>query len=278
MKKLLLSLATVILSASMLSAQEASLAQATEIFNNGAAAVETDKAAALDYFQKAYAMAQALGDEGAEIIAQCKSLIPNLNYSMVNDLIKAADYDGAIAKLNETIESAKGFEAADVVAKAEKLIPQVMLQKGNALLTAKDYEGAAAAYKSITDADPANGMAALRLGMALSQLGKSEEAIAALKAAAENGQAANANKQLGTVLLKDASNLLKEKKYEEAMSVALESAKYSASANAYKIAGTAATSLTKKTEAVEYLSKYLELSPSAADAAQIKAAIEALKK
>lgn len=278
MKKLLLSIAAVALSAAMLSAQEATLAEATELFNNGAEVVNTDKAAAMDYFQKALTMAKALGDEGTEIISQCKNLIPNLHYSMVNDLIKGAKYDDAIAKIEETIASAKEFEAEDVVAKAEKLIPQVLLQKGNALLTAKDFEGAVAAYKSITDADPTNGMAALRLGMAYNQLGKADEAIEALKAAAANGQEANANKQLGTVLLKQASTLLKEKNYEKAMEVALESAKVAESANAYKIAGTAATSLTKKAEAVEYLTKYLELSPSAADAAQIKAAIEALKK
>ena len=44
------------------------------------------------------------------------------------------------------------------------------------------------------------------------------------------------------------------------------------------IAGTAANSLSKKAEAIEYLGKYLEASPNASDAAQIKAVIDALKK
>lgn len=278
MKKLLLSIAAVLFSAGMIFAQEASLQQATELFNNGATASSTDKAAAIDYFQKAYTMAKALGDEGAEIVENCKEVIPKLHYSMVNDLIKATEYDEAVAKLEETVAAAKEFGADDVLANAQKLIPQVMLQKGNALLSAKDYEGAAEAYKAITDADPKNGMAALRLGMALNQLNKSEEALAALKAAAENGQAENANKQIGTVLLKEASNFLRDKDYQKAFDTALESAKYAESANAFKIAGTAANSLSKKAEAVEYLGKYLELSPDASDAAQIKTVIEALKK
>ena len=278
MKKLLLSIAAVLFSAGMIFAQEASLQQATELFNNGATASSTDKAAAIDYFQKAYNMAKALGDEGAEIVGNCKEVIPKLHYSMVNDLIKETKYDEAVAKLEETVAAAKEFGADDVLANAQKLIPQVMLQKGNALLSAKDYEGAAAAYKAITDADPTNGMAALRLGMALNQLNKSEEALEALKAAAENGQAENANKQIGTVLLKEASNFLRDKDYQKAFDTALESAEYAESANAFKIAGTAANSLSKKAEAIEYLGKYLELSPSASDAAQIKTVIEALKK
>ena len=278
MKRILLSIAAILLSAGLISAQEASLQAATELFNNGATASSTDKAAAIDFFQKAFDMAGALGDEGAEIVENCKEVIPKLHYSMVNDLIKATKYDDALAKLEETIAAATKFGADEVLANAQKLIPQVQLQKGNALLTDKNYQGAADIYKAIFDADPANGVAALRLGMALSQLGNSEEAIAALKAAAANGQEANANKQLGTVLLKEASNFLREKDYQKAFDAAVESAGYAESANAFKIAGTAATSLSKKAEAIEYLTKYLDLSPNASDAAQIKAAIEALKK
>lgn len=279
MKKLLLSIAAILLSAGLISAQEASLQQATELFNNGATAFSSnDKAAALDYFQKAYDMAKAIGDEGAEIVKNCSENIPKLYNSLATDLIKDTKYDEAIAQLEKAVAAAKDFGADDALANAQKLLPQAQLLKGNALLTAKDYEGAAEVYKAITDADPANGMAALRLGMALNQLGKADEAIAALKAAAENGQADNANKQLGSVLLKEASNFLRDKDYQKAFDAAVESAGYAESANAFKIAGTAANSLSKKAEAIEYLGKYLELSPNAADAAQIKAVIDALKK
>ena len=279
MKRILLSIAAILLSAGLLSAQEASLQAATELFNNGATAFSSnDKAGALDFFQKAYDMASLLGDEGAEIVENCKENIPKLFNSLAADLIKENKYDDALAKLEETVQAATKYGADDVLASAKKLIPQVQLQKGNALLTAKDYQGAADIYKAIADADPTNGMASLRLGMALNQLGKADEAIAALKAAAANGQEANANKQIGTVLLKEASNFLREKEYQKAFDAAVESAEYAASANAYKIAGTAATSLSKKAEAIEYLGKYLELSPNASDATQIKAAIEALKK
>ena len=279
MKRILLSIAAILLSAGLISAQEASLQQATELFNNGATAFSSnDKAAALDFFQKAYDMATALGDEGAEIVKNCKDNIPKLFNSLATDLIKESKYDEALEKLDEAIAAAKEFGVEDALANAQKLIPQAQLLKGNALLTAKDYDAAAAVYKAITDADPTNGMAALRLGMAYSQTGNTEGAIAALKAAAANGQEANAKKQLGSVLLKEASNFLREKDYQKAFDAAVESAGYAESANAFKIAGTAANSLSKKAEAIEYLGKYLELSPDASDAAQIKAVIDALKK
>ncbi len=277
MKKVLLSLLTLALSLGLASAQD--LAQITETYNNGANALGSgDKATALGYFQTAYKQAVALGADGADIANNCKNAIPNIVLSIAKDYIKAADYDKAIEQLNTAVATAKEFAADATVDEAEKLIPQVLTQKGNALLKNKDFEGAAAAFNSILAADPTNGVAAFRLGQALSSTGKTKEAIDAFLKAAENGQKDNAFKQLATTFLKEASSDLKDKDYKAAIENAVKSCEYLESANAYKIAGTAATSLGDKAKAIEYLSKYLELSPSASDAAQIKAAIEALKK
>lgn len=277
MKKLFLTILTVALSFGLATAQD--IAQITETYNNGANALGAgNKVEALNYFQTALKQAAALGEDGAEIANNCKTAIPNVALSIAKDLIKAADYDNAVVKLNEAVAIAKELNAEAAVAEATKLIPQVLTQKGNALLKDKNFEGAAATFKSILDADPKNGVAAFRLGQALNSLGKDAEAEAAFLQAAENGQKDNAFKQLSTLFLKDASAALKNKDFKGAIDLAIKSAEYVQSANAFKIAGTAATSLGDKTKAIEYLSKYLELSPSAADAAQIKTAIEALKK
>lgn len=277
MKKIILTLLTVALTFGLAAAQD--IATITETYNNGANALSAgNKADALNYFQTALKQATALGEDGVEIANNCKTAIPNIALSIAKDLVKAADYDAAVAKLNDALAIAKELNAEAAVAEATKLIPQVLTQKGNALLKEKNFEGAAEAFKSILASDPANGVAAFRLGQALSSLGKNDDAVAAFLQAAENGQKDNAYKQLSTVFLKDASAALKDKDFAGAVAKAIESTKYAESANAYKIAGTAATSLGDKAKAVEYLSKYLELSPSAADAAQIKTAIEALKK
>lgn len=277
MKKVLFTLAAVIMSVSLVSAQD--LASVTETYNNGATALSSgDKAGALTAFETALKQAAALGEEGAEIVANCKNVIPNINLSLAKDLIKASNYDGAVDGLKKAISIAKEYAATAIEEEATKLIPQVLTMKGGNLLKEKDFAGAAETFKTILADDPANGTAALRLGMALNGAGDAAGAIEAFTKAAENGQAATANKQLSTIFLKEASNNLKAKAFEDAIKNALKSAEYSESANAYKIAGTAASSLSNKKDAVTYLSKYLELAPTAADAAQVKTAIEALSK
>lgn len=277
MKKLFLTILTVALSFGPAAAQD--LAQVTETYNNGANSLSAgNKVDALNYFQTALKQATALGEDGAEIAENCKTAIPNIALSIAKDLIKAGNYDTAVTKLNEALAIAKELNAAEAVEEATQLVPQVLTQKGNSLLKTKDFKGAAEVFKSILEADPKNGVAAFRLGQSLSSLGNTAEAEAAFLQAAENGQKDNAYKQLSTLYLKDASTALKEKDLKGAMESALKSTEFVATANAFKIAGTAATNLGDKAKAVEYLSKYLELSPSAADAAQIKAAIEALKK
>lgn len=277
MKKLFLTILTVALSFGLAAAQD--LAQVTETYNNGANSLSAgNKVDALNYFQTALKQATVLGEDGAEIAENCKTAIPNIALSIAKDLIKAGNYDTAVTKLNEALAIAKELNAAEAVEEATQLVPQVLTQKGNSLLKTKDFKGAAEVFKSILESDPKNGVAAFRLGQSLSSLGNTAEAEAAFLQAAENGQKDNAYKQLSTLYLKDASTALKEKDLKGAMESALKSTEFVATANAFKIAGTAATNLGDKAKAVEYLSKYLELSPSAADAAQIKTAIEALKK
>ena len=74
MKRLILTLASIALAAGLSFAQD--LATATETFNSGAAAIASgDKAGALGQFKSALSMAEALGAEGAEIVANCKKQI-----------------------------------------------------------------------------------------------------------------------------------------------------------------------------------------------------------
>ena len=277
MKKIFATILTLAIAAGAAFAQD--LAQATELYNNGAAALASgEKAEALDCFQQAIGMAEALGADGEAIIANCKNAIPKVNLSIAKDLVKAGNFDEAIAKCKEAAAQAEAFEEFEAADGLSALIPTALQMKGNSLLGAKNYEAAAEVYQEWLSLDEANGTAALRLGQALNALGKSDEAIAAFEKAAENGKQADASKQLSNIFVKSAASALKAKNYQGAFDAAVKSAEYAPSANAFKVAGTAAMNLQKKDQAIEYLSKYLEASPAAADAAQIKAAIEALKK
>lgn len=268
MKKIFLSIAAVVMTAGILSAQD--INAVTEVYNNGAMEIQMGNLeAALGHFQNALGMAEALGDEGAEIAANCKSTIPALMLSMAKEMIKADNYDGAIEQLNKTVEIATAFENAEVTTDANELLPQVFMQKGNTLIKAKDFAGAIAVFEELTAADSTNAMAAIRLGMSYTSAGKIADAEKAYLLASRHGQKDQAFKQLSNVYVKQAAAALKAKKYADAVAAAEKSNKYLENATAYKVAGTAASQLKKNNEAIAYLEKYLQLSPNAKDASQM---------
>ena len=277
MKRIIITLAAFAISASILSAQD--IKSVSETFNSGATALNGgDKVTALASFKQAMADASALGEEGKEVIDNCKNIIPNLMTSIAKDTFKDGDVEGAINMAREAVSLAKEYGADEMASEAQKVIGQFLFQKGNNALNAKDFAAAADAYRQVLAEEPENGAASLRLGMALSNSGNFAEAEEAFKAAAANGQEAAANKQLSNLYVKAASAALKAKDFKTAYEKAVQSAEIVPSANACKIAGNAAAQLKNYKEAVSYFSKYLEINPSASDAAQTKATIEALKK
>ena len=266
--------AAVVMTAGIAAAQD--INSVTETYNNGAMELEMgNKEAALGYFQAALTAAEALGEEGTQIVENCKSTIPVLMESIAKDFIKAEQYDAAIDMLNKTIEVSNTLGNAAQADECKTLIYQTLMAKGNGLINSKDFAGAIEVYNQIMAADPTNAMASLRLGMAYGATGNTEAAEAAYLVAAQNGQEKNAYKQLSNLFVKKAAAVLKGKNYNDALTFALKSAEYLQNATAMKVAGTAASALKKNEEAIQYLEKYLELSPNAKDAAQMKYTIAA---
>ena len=266
--------AAVAMTAGIASAQD--INSVTETYNNGAMELEMgNKEAALGYFQAALTAAEELGEEGMQIADNCKNTIPVLMNSIAKDYIKAEQFDAALEQLNKTIEAAGLYGNVEVAEDAKALINQTLMAKGNDLINNKDFAGAIEVYNQIMAAEPTNAMAALRLGMAYGAAGNTEEAEKAYLIAAENGQEKNAYKQLSNLFVKKAAAVLKTKNYAQAVEFALKSNEYLENATAMKVAGTAASALQKNAEAIQYLEKYLELSPNAKDAAQMKYTIAA---
>lgn len=275
MKKLILMAAALVFGAGVMAAQD--LGSATEKYNAGAEALQIgSNESALKYFEEAIAIAEALGAEGADIYNNCKGVIPQIQLSIAKDLFNAKNFAGALAQIEVAKASAEKYENADILAEATSLIPTILMQEGNAAIRTKDYATAAAKYQEVVNLEPTNGAALLRLGQALNATGKTDDAIAAFLSAKENGEEADAVKQLSNVYVRKASSLLKAKKYPEAVENALKSNEYKENANAMKIAGTAAAQLQKADDAINYLKKYLELSPKAKDASQMCYTIGAL--
>ena len=132
MKKLIATIAAFTVALGAAFAQD--LAAVTEVYNAGAEAVSTDKAAALKSFEEALKLAEALGDEGQEIVANCKNIIPNIRMSLAKDLVKESKFDEAVAALQEVEKVAEAYEAFDVADEAKTLVPQVKMSHAGNLL------------------------------------------------------------------------------------------------------------------------------------------------
>ena len=274
MKKLFVTIAAAILAAGSVNAQD--LAQATDLYNTGATYLNNGNLeSALESFQQAYSIAITLED-GQEVADNCRNIIPETSLNLAKSLGQDKKYDEAVARLGTTIELAGEYGNQSVADEAKTLIPQLLMLKGTDLLNGKDFAGAAAAYKQILDADPANGVAALRLGMALASSGDANGAIQAFTTAAANGQKASADKQLANLYVRIANSALKAKKYTEAVDAAVKSAEYAESSNAYLIAGNAAQRAGNNDDSIKYFEKYLELAPNAKNAGTIAYTVGAL--
>ncbi len=274
MKKIFLTVMVALCTMGIVAAQD--LEKATEIYNNAAAAIETNKAEAITLFEQALEMAGTLGEEGAEIASQCKGILPKLYISLGKDLYGDKDIDGAIAKFQKAAEVGEKYGDTEVVEEAKELIPQLLMADANGLLKeastlakAKDagaaakFEEAAAAYQKVIDANPANGDAHLYKGQCLMQLGKMDDAIKSFELASENGEEEQAAKQLSNLYLRKASQCQKAKDMKGALENAQKSTQYVDNANAQKVIGMSAMQLKQNKVAAEAFESYLSMVPNA---------------
>ena len=194
MKKFILAIAAAFMAASMVSAQD--MAQATELYNNGATAISMKNwTEALDYFQKALEMGKTIGADADELVTNCKNAIPGVALEIAKDLIKDKKYEEAETKLAEVEKIATEYENAEVAERAKELVPQMWMQKGVDALKLKDFATAADGFAKSYAIDTTAGRTALLLGQALGAQGKTEEAIEAFQHAAWNGEEAEAKEQ-----------------------------------------------------------------------------------
>lgn len=229
------------------------LTQAGELYNNAATALnEGNQAAALEGFQKALSMAEALGEEGADLATDCKNIIPKLMLQMGKEAANAKDMDKAIELLAQAEKIAAEYGQPEVANDAKELVPQLYVAEGNALLNEKKFAEAAALYQKSLDLSGENGVAWLRLGMCKANSGDTEGALAAFAKAGEFGQKAAADKQAGNIYLKAAVAAYKAKNNAATLENVLKANEYGIkTANIY--GGMAAYTLKKYDQAIALL-------------------------
>ena len=208
MKKIILAMAAFACSMSLMTAQD--LATATATYNSGAEALTMgNKTSALEYFQKALTMAEALGDEGADVVAYCKSAIPSVILSIGKEFYNNKDFSNAKAKFVEAAEVAKKYGNQEVTAEVESLLPtvgkRIALAKVNDAMKTKDIAGVLAGYEEAMAIDTTDANTALKYGQFLGNAGKFDDAVKYLELAARHGQEGNAKAVLSTTFLKKAA-------------------------------------------------------------------------
>lgn len=275
MKKIIIAIAAMVMTVGFVSAQD--MAQATELYNNGATAISMENwTEALDCFQKALEMGNTIGEEAQELVANCKKAIPGVSLQIAKDLIKAEKYDEAAAKLDAAAKIAQEYENAEVAEEAKELVPKMWLQKGADALKLKDFASAADGFAKSYAIDTTAGKTALYLGQALGQLGKTEEAVEAFQHAAWNGEQETALGQISNLYVKEANTAFKAQKWADAVKAAGKANDFAENATAYLIAGQASQKLSKNADAIKNFEKYLELKPTASNAGAITYTVAAL--
>ncbi len=270
MKKILAILTIATLSAASLFAQD--MESATNLYNEGATALNAgDKETALGYFEEALAQAELIGPEAEELAYNCKRNIPTLISAMGKELAAANEIDAAIEMLDKAVEKANEYGQDDIAADAQSLIPQLYMQQGNILLNQKNYPAAMAAYQKVVEINPNDANGYLRLGQAASRADDIETAIAALTKASELGQSKAADREMSTIYLSKAAEVLKAKDYQGAYDNAKKSLDILPNnPTAMQIAGTAALQLKNYDDAIANFEGFIAASPNARNIDQIK--------
>ena len=279
MKRIILLMAAIGLSFGVMSAQD--LATATSTFNSGAEALAANnKTGALEYFQKALSIAEALGEEGKDVAENCKNAIPSTILSIGKELYNNKDFAGAKARFEEAAKVATEYGNTEVSDEVAELLPtvskRIALAKVNDAMKAKDINGVIAAYEEAVALDTTDANTALKFGQFLGNAKKYDEAVKYLEMAGRNGQEGNAKSLLSTTFLKNAADQLKAGKYADAVALAEKANSYKENAQAYLVAGQASQKSNKNADAITNFEKYLELAPTAKNANAIAFTVGAL--
>ena len=226
-----------------------------EIFNGANELVQAGKnVEAAAQFTQALKLAVAAGEEGDEVAAQCKEIVPALLNKAAAEKAKEGDLAGAKDVYNQLKSFGEEFTLAEVVDKAKAGLNQVQMMEGDKALNAKDFAGAVAIYNKVLEADPNNTTALSRIGLAENAAGNTDKAVAALKKAKELGLA-DADAQLGNIYNNQMAKALKVKDYATVLKAAENAIEVAPNNNAYTYGGIAAYNLKNYTKAINLLKK-----------------------
>ena len=247
--------------------QAQDLNAAIEAYNLGAtAAQEGNYTVAIEQLNRALDLGAALGEEGASVVTDCKSLIPQLYLRHGKELAANGEGVSALPLLDKAAQTAAEYgDESGIPAEVNDLKSKVFYIMANDAFGNKDFASAIDNYKKVLELDPANGIAYLRLGQASANSGLEDQAIAALEKAAELGQEDNAKRLMASIYLRNAVNAQKSKDWEKVYSAAQKAVELADNVQSNKLLGLAAIELKRFPDALAAWEKVMKTDPAAKD-------------
>lgn len=261
-----------------LNASAQTKADAAQKYNDGVAAFNAKNfQLAIDAFNGAIKIAEQVGEEANDVKDGSIKLLPTSYLQNAMVFYKANNFEASIKEFNKAIEVGKKYNDNTIVTKASGAVPQLYRIMGNRELEAKNFEKAKEYYRMGLNLNPEATNSLLGLGLVYSKQDKVDSALVYFDKVIEIGKRTNkldevekANSQARDMLLEQASEAEKAKKYEDAHSNYESALKYAPQSEVvyYKLAFCNYT-LSKWDDAEDAAKKTLEYTLNPNDKAKV---------
>lgn len=253
-------------------------ADAAQQYNDGVTAFNAKNySLAIEAFNKAILLAEQVGEEATDVKEGSSKLLPSCYLQNAMQFYKDKKFDESIKSFNEAIKVGKKYNDNSTVSKASNAVPQLYRIMGNQELGAANYEKAKEYYNMGLQLNPEATNSLLGLGLVYAKQNKVDSALVYFDKVIEIGKRTNkldevekANSQARDLMLEQASNAEKAKKYEDAISSYNSALKYAPQSEVvyYKLAFCNYT-ISKWEDAENAANKSLEFTLNPADKAKV---------
>lgn len=243
------------------------LQEAADAYNKALEQKNTDLPGSINSLISVSAMCDKVGTEADDLKKMVNGAIPDLQYSLANNLLREKKYDEAIAAFDKTSEYAKKYNDPEKIEKVQAQVPKIYFAKGLDQFKAEDIDGALASMNKATELDPEYTKAFYTKGLIYK---KKDDAVnmqtaldKAIELADKEGDTVTSEKakeSMAGSLLVSANKALTAKKYADAIKLANSSLNYSTTrSNTYLILVLSYNATSKFDQAIEAGNKGLEL-------------------
>ncbi|MGB9746494.1 MAG: tetratricopeptide repeat protein [Bacteroidales bacterium] len=200
------------------------LKEAYDEYNAAIALLETDKAAAIQQFEKAVSLCEAIGPEADSLKMGIVGNLPSLYYDLAYDSYKNKKMEEALARFQKTVEVAKKYGDEKTQKKAEDVEPQLYYAIGTQFYKDNNFDKALENLNEAVKLDPAFARAWLVIGLIYRKKEDINQVTGAMDKAIESAKADNdvktadqAKKVARDFLLIKANQENKKQNYSQAL-------------------------------------------------------------